>query len=266
MAKFTLLEIVQDILNDLNSDPVNSINDTPEALQVAQIVKTTYNDMISTRNWAQEQRTLQLSSVSDPATPTHLQLPDDLKEMKSFFYDQRKDSAETKTKLEEIFYKEPEVFLRETNGRNEDESNVQTVTDFGGVTIKVRNDTPPTFWTSFDEEYIVLDAFSSDFETTVQSSNTQVIGYVEKPFTFADNFVPSLPSEAHASLLAESKGAAFNVLRQEINQRVEANAFKQRSWLSRKNWAAKGGVRYPNYGRVRHTTAGRKNPMLSKDG
>ena len=36
----TLIEMVQDILSDLESDEVNSINDSTEALQVAQIVNS----------------------------------------------------------------------------------------------------------------------------------------------------------------------------------------------------------------------------------
>ena len=46
MAKLTVLEIVQNILSDLNSEEVNSISDTIEADQVAEIVKTTYLDLV----------------------------------------------------------------------------------------------------------------------------------------------------------------------------------------------------------------------------
>ncbi len=38
MAKMTLLEIVQDIMSDMDSDEVSSINDSVESLQVAQHV------------------------------------------------------------------------------------------------------------------------------------------------------------------------------------------------------------------------------------
>jgi hypothetical protein len=39
MAKMTVLDMVQDIMSDMNSDNVNDINDTPESLRVAQIIK-----------------------------------------------------------------------------------------------------------------------------------------------------------------------------------------------------------------------------------
>ena len=42
MARMTVLEMTQDILSDMNSDEVNTINGSLEATQVAQIIKTTY--------------------------------------------------------------------------------------------------------------------------------------------------------------------------------------------------------------------------------
>ena len=96
MAKFTLLYMVQDILNDLNSDPVNSINDTPEALQVAQILQTTYYNLISNRNWPQEKRTFALDSLGDSAKPNYLKLPTGCKELISLNYDQKKSSSARK--------------------------------------------------------------------------------------------------------------------------------------------------------------------------
>ena len=44
--KFTLLEMVQEILSDMDSDEVDSIEDTVEAEQVATIVRSTYLAMM----------------------------------------------------------------------------------------------------------------------------------------------------------------------------------------------------------------------------
>lgn len=260
MAKYTLLSMVQDILVYLNSDPVNSINDTPEALQVAQIVKTTYNNLISNRNWPQEKRTFALDNVSDTARPTYLQLPTDVKELTALFYDQKRDATARK-QLIEIDYRSPEEFLHRANSLNEEKANVDLVVDFGGATFSIRNDIPPTIWTSFDDEYIVFDSYDSTVESTVQNSNCQSTGYLEKAFTFSDAFVPELPTEAFASLLAEAKASAFSVLRQELNERVEREAQRQRTWLSRKAWTAAGGVKYPNFGRK---GSGSRNPQFDK--
>ena len=263
MSKYTLLEMVQDILNDTGSDPVNSINDTPEALQVAQIVKTTYYNLVSNRNWPQEKRSFVLDNVSDAATPTHLQLPSACKELTSFFYDQKRAASDRK-RLIAMNYVTPEEFLDRSNSYNEDNANVQLVVEFGGVTFKIRNDVPPTWWTSFDDNYIVMNSFDSVVESTVQNSNSQSTGYFEEVFTFSDAFVPTMPTEAFASLLASSKAQAWLVLRQEQNVRIEREAKKQSTWLSRKAGVADGGVKYPNYGRVKNTQGLRRNPLFDK--
>jgi len=263
MAKFTLLYMVQDILNDLNSDPVNSINDTPEALQIAQILQTSYYNLISNRNWPQEKRTFALDSLGDSAKPNYLKLPADCKELVTLNYDQKKDASARK-QLETIQYVSPEEFLDRTNSQDETKAEVDLVTDFGGVQIKIRNDRAPSIWTSFDDDYIVFDSYDSDVESTLQSSNSQCTGYLQQDFSMSDSFVPNLPDEGFASLLAEAKGHAFSVLRQEVNQRVERDATRARTWLSRKSWSAAGGVAYPNYGRKKNYGATRSNPLFDK--
>ena len=263
MSKYTLLEMCQDILNDTGSDPVNSINDTPEALQVAQIIKTTYYNLVSNRNWPQEKRSFVMDNVSDSLTPTHLQLPSACKELTSFFYDQKRAASDRK-RLIAMKYISPEEFLDRSNSLNEDNTNVQLVVDTGGVTFKVRNDVPPTWWTSFDDNYIVMNSFDSIVEATVQNSNSQSTGYFEEVFTFSDTFVPTMPTEAFASLLAEAKAQSWLVLRQEQNVRIEREAQRQRTWLSRNAGTASGGVKYPNYGRSKHSSGLQSNPLFSK--
>ncbi len=51
MAKQTLLQMTQNILSALDSDPVDSIDETVEAIQVAELVKEAYFDLISQRDW-----------------------------------------------------------------------------------------------------------------------------------------------------------------------------------------------------------------------
>jgi hypothetical protein len=68
--KKTLLEMTQDILNDMDSDEVNSISDTVEAQQVANIIKTCYNEMISNRDWPHLRKLVQLDSLQTLRSPT----------------------------------------------------------------------------------------------------------------------------------------------------------------------------------------------------
>lgn len=276
MAKLTLLEMVQDILNDMDSDDVNSINDTEESAQVANVVRTTYRSLIDNKNWPHLKTLFQLPGLADASTPSHMRLPDDVKEVDkcvSLRYNKRK-AADTRDKYERVYYRDIEWFLNETNGRNSANANVQTVTDPAGATLYVRNDKQPEWWTSFDDEYIVFDSFDNGVDSTLQESKTQLIAYREPTFTLSDSFVPDLPSESFSGLLAEAKSVCFDVLKQAISQKTEQNALRQRRWLSRKDWRARGGIRSPNYGRNSRYGNGRgrgklptiqTNPFLEKD-
>ena len=59
MAKKTLLEIVQEILTDMVSDEVNSIDDTVESQTVASIVRSVYESMMANRNWPHTKQLVQ---------------------------------------------------------------------------------------------------------------------------------------------------------------------------------------------------------------
>lgn len=267
MAKLTILDMVQDILNSMDSDEVNSINDTVEALQVAQIIKTTFFEFVSNRNWPHLKSLMQFNGLSDTTHPTHFKLPDDVKEVEALVsvrYNKR-TTTDTRDKYERVRYKSIEDFLRTSNGLDSSDATVQTISDFGGATIFIRNDKQPEFWTSFDDEHIVFDSFDKAVETTLQQSKTQLIGYREPSFSLADSFIPDLPSEAFSALLADAKSTAFIEIKQIANEKAEAKAQSQKRFLSRKGWRAQGGLTLPNYGRKRHLGQARRNPLFEKN-
>lgn len=248
MAQLTLLEMVQDILSDMNSDEANSVTDTIESMQVARIVKSCYMEMMANKNWPHLKKLTTLESVSDPATPTHLKMPSDVKELHSVEYNRIK-SGETRQKWEEIDYLTPDAFLRMVSGYNSDNSNVQSVTDFGGSTILIKNDTPPSYYTSFDDNYLVFNSFDSVVDTTLQGSKSRVHITESPTFTIQDSFVPQLPEEGFSALLAEAKSACFARLKEMEDAKSEQQAQRSARWMSRKNWRAGGGIKFPDYGR-----------------
>lgn len=244
----TLLEIVKDILNDMDSDVVNSIDDTVESDQVAQIVKTCYYEMLGNRNWPHTRKLIQVDGLGDEDKPTYLRLPERLKELSFLRYEVQKVDS-TKTELREIRYKEPDAFLRMVSARDSSSDSVQTVVDFGGSKILVFNNKAPEYWTSFDDVHIVADSFDTEVDSTLQRTKTQALAYIEPEWVHTDNAVPDLPTEAFSALLEEAKSTAFLTLKQMANQKAEQKAARQSRWLSRKAWQAHGGIQYPDYGR-----------------
>lgn len=246
--KQTLLEIVQDILNDLDSDEVNSINDTVEAQQVAQIVKSCYDELTSNRNWPHQKKLIQLDASGSLSKPNYMKLPEGTKELISLKYNVAK-LEDTTVKYRDVQYKYPDEFLTAMYNRDSSQDNVQIVIDTSGVELLVRNDKAPEFWTSFDDNWLVFDSYDAEVDTTLKKSKTQAMAYVEQAFVLDDDFIPDIPSNAFALLREEAKSTAFLNLKQMANPKAEAKAQRQNRWLSRKAWKAHGGIRFQDYGR-----------------
>ncbi len=248
MAKKTLLQMSQDVLNDLDSDEVNSINDTVEASQVAQIIRSCYEEMMSNRNWPSQKKIIQLEASGTVNRPNYLTFPEGIKELVSFKYNTIKD-GETRIQFKDVKWLYPDEFLAKLDARNSDNDNIQQVQDDSGVVLLVQNDKAPEWWTTFDDSWIVCDSYDSAVDDTLKKSKTQAIVYKEATWTHTDSFIPDMPEEAFSALIEEAKSTAFIVLKQMANQKAEQKATRQQRWLSRKAWKAHGGIRYPDYGR-----------------
>lgn len=248
MAKMTLIEMVQDVLNDLDSDEVNHIDDTIEAQQVAQIIKTCYFEMIGNRNWPHTNKLIQLEASGTLSLPNYMILPENLKELSYFKYDKQKKDA-VDIEIKDVIYKEPDDFLRYISNRRSSDANVETIIDPSGTKLLIFNDQAPTYWTSFDDNYLVTDAYDKNVDDTLKKSKSQCQAYLIPTWNRSDTFVADLPVEAFPALLEEAKSTAFMALKQMANQKAEQKAKRQQTWLSRKAWRAHGGVQYEDYGR-----------------
>lgn len=246
--RMTLLEMTQDILSDMDSDEVNSIDDTVEAGQVAQIIRTCYFEMIGNRNWPHLRKLLQLEASNELAKPNYLILPARLKELVSIRYDVSK-FASTDVDVKEIKFKDSEDFLRSISHRKSSNANITSVTDYSGINLLIANDVGPTYWTSFDDKHIVCDSYDKTVDDTLKKSKTECIAFITPTWERSNDSVPDLPIEAFPALLEEARSTAFFALKQMANSKAEQKATRQQRWLSRKAWSAEGSIRFPNYGR-----------------
>lgn len=260
MAKMTLLDMVQDILNDMDGDGVNSVDDTVEAGQVAQIIKSAYIAMMSDRNWPHMRKPRQLTPTTDLKQPTHMRLADDVKELDFIKYNTTK-SGETRNRFTDMEWREPDEFLQITNSYNTDEEHVDVVIDDSGTIIQIMNDRAPSIYTSFDDRVLIFNSYDSEVESNLTSSKVQSMSYVMPSFILEDSFIPDLPDMAFTALLEDAKAKATWKLRGERDVYAEREASKQDKFLSRRNRRVQGGIKYPNYGRKRGRSS---NPYFDK--
>jgi len=248
MAKMTLLEIVQDILSDMTSDEINSINDTLEALQVAQIVKSTFSDIITNGTWPHLRRLGQLEATN-ATTPTYMKMPEAVQKIEDIRYNKR-TSTDTEDRYLKVTFKEIDDFLNLVMSRKESEDNVDKIVDVGtNVPLYIFNDTAPSFWTSFDDEYIVFDSYDNQVDSFLQVSKNTLLMWVDPVFVISDDYIPDLPAKAFSYLLQESKSMCFSLIAQEDNIKVEGRALNQRRRLSNDRFRAEGGIPFRKYGR-----------------
>ena len=242
--KLTLLDITQRVLESIGSDKVNSIQDTDESEEVAYIVRDVFYDMIATRDWPHLKKASTLTSLGSTVKPTHFDIPEDTQEivLDSLKYN---ISSTATADWKQLCYLDPEDFLSLSNSRSGN-TNIITVSD--NVPLYILNDTPPTYWTTFNQEQVVLDSYDADIENTTQTSKTQCIRLYVPDFDITDEFIPELPDRWFAHLLAESKSVAAVQISQEANPKSEQQARRARAFGAR-NSAVYQFTRRPSYGR-----------------
>lgn len=248
MSKRTLLDMVQEILSDMDSDEIESIDDTVEAEQIVTILKSTYYAMMNNRDWPHLRRSIQITGLGDTTKPTHMKIQDGVKEVCFLKYNKQKLGA-TKRDYGDVTYMQPDHFLHKTNQEDSSSANVKIVTDLGGIEVLVRNDRAPTYYTSFDDKHIIFDSYDSAVDSTLQESKIQSMAYVIPSWNSADDFIPDLPENAFPALVEEAKSKAMIRLKQQADEKAEQEAGRQNRWLARRARRINGGIQYPNYGR-----------------
>ena len=245
--KLSLLDMVIDIMSDMDSDNVSAIGDSGESTQVARIVRSVYFEMIARKDWPHLRKTLALENSGVSAQPNRLKLPTAISKLDYFAYSSRKEATEDQ-KFREMKYLYPDQFLQHTNGRKTSNTNVDEVV-ISDMTMFILNDAVPTYYTSFDDEWLVLDSYVSDLSTTLTGGQAQCIAYSQPEWTHEDTFVPDFPTEVFPTFLAEAKSACFARIKEQEDRKSEQQAARGNLAMAQRGFKVQGGIRYGNFGR-----------------
>lgn len=252
MAKLTLLQMVQSILSDMDSDEVNSISDTVEAAQVASTIKDVYFQLIETEQIPELKELFTLTALGDTTKPNYMLFPDDVNNVQWIKYNV-KTALAARDQFTLIHWCEPTEFMNRVHQRDStDTTNIQTVTDFSGVPLYIDKNKSPEFWTTFDDNYVVFDSYLSTLDTTLQASKSVAFGQKSPTWTGGDDFVPDLDDTLFPFLLAESKSTCFFNLKQTANSKIDKQARDQK-YRSQNDKHRLRSINFrnvgPNYGR-----------------
>lgn len=257
-AKRTLLEMVQSIMSDMDSDAVTSINDTVESLQVASVIRDVYEQIVTDTAIPEDQTLGKLTTISlgtYAGSLNYLVFPDTVERMYWLQYDIRK-SGDTSPAMHDLDYMAPHDFIKYVNRNVAGTDSVQVTDPISGFTYYIPNAVAPRYYTIFNDKYVALDAIDQAIDATQVSGTKTLCMFQTVPvWTMSDSFTPALDDNMFPLLLAEAKSTCFVNLKQQANPKIDKQArtqgvklqySKYRGQAAQKNRTGSPG---PNYGR-----------------
>ena len=239
----TLLQLTQSILSDMDSEAVNSISDTVEAQQIASVIEDTFFNISSARDIPEHHQLLKLTSLSSTARPTHFQDPANTKEITSLRY----NIDTTGYNYIDIVWFDPLAFI---NAMTYSTVGVKVVADVaGGTDLFIDNTTMPSYYTSFDDQHIVLNAYDVATESILSASKTQAYGTIYPTFSQTDCCEPDLDDTLIPYLLAEAKSTCFSLFKSGSDPKIEQAARRLKTFVQNDMYKTKQAPRRNNYGR-----------------
>lgn len=248
MAKLTLLEMVQDILNSMSSDDVNEIDGNEESLQVVAIIEDSYNFILTQRKWPHLNQVCPLLSLSDSTKPNYLKIPESFIEIDKLRYE-TSTVTDTEPNYQKITFRDSSDFVDCLLNRKSSDANVQIVTSFEEIPLFIRNDRAPELWTSFDDKHVVFDSFDSALESTVQGTKSMVNCRKLPPFTRSNDFIPDIPEKDFPAFLSECRNACHQFLKQARSSVDDSRSVTAKHNFVVNNSVANRKTKRVNYGR-----------------
>lgn len=227
--KYTLLEMVQRILESMDSDEVDAYGDTIESLAVANIIKESYYDLCTRLDLPRIHAPFQLTASGDNTKPVLMTVPEAVLDIDWIKYNE--PDASSNSQFNMLTFLEWPDFLEMSLGLKESDSNVSTMTQaFDGTnfTFKFYTDRYPSFYSTPDDEYVIFDAHKATVDDTLRASKTLCYGRKAPTFTMSDNFTPKLEADQFQLLLQTAKELAFVELKQ--TQNAHAKMQKSKHW------------------------------------
>ena len=249
----TVLQMVQKILNDMDSEPVNQLSDTLEAEQVASVLAETFNDIMTTRDIPEHQELLKLTPASDSAYPTEFIYEDDVTRITDVWYDVQLNVTPTNAArlYRPIRWCDPLDFLNQIDNVSTAGTDYDTVLErSSGTTLRIVNNRHPSFYTSFDDKRIIMDSYNKTYDDTLQSSKVRAYGVKLPTFNeFDPDHVVDLDPAYTQYLLKEATARCFDLFKGGVTPKLEQSVKRVKNHLRNDRYRTKRPNIRNDYGR-----------------
>lgn len=254
--KYTLLDVVQVVLSSTDSDEVNSITDTVESMQAAQIARQAYLNIAYKGELPENKTLFELNASLSVSLPTLMYKPSSIQDIQWIKYN-KATVTDTLPNFSVVDYVCLEDFFDRMYHLNiNDPTTVQGTLTLNGsdtITLFWKNNVAPSYWTTFDDSTLIFDSYDSAVDSTLQKTKTLSYGTESFGFTLTDSFVPDLDEPQHQLWMNEAKALAWAELKQTTHQKAETEARKGWVNLMKTKQSAPDKLnpldRTPNYGR-----------------
>lgn len=249
MAKKTVLKIVQTIGERIGSDEIDALDETIESLEIANILSSVYEEVISRKAWEfLRGRVRQLDAIPVASTQLNtLVIPEDVTHIETLKY--RADNTSLEQYVELVYVSATE-FITRLQGRNSADANVTVIPNADGVNIPVITDRAPSFWTSFDEENITFDSYDVSRGTGNQAADSVIIADIIPVVDFTDpTAVLPVPQRMETLIINDAISTAAVALRQTTDPKAEQIARRQHAALRELEPRTRKDIEEANYGR-----------------
>lgn len=188
----TLLKVVQDYLTYVDGFQVDSIFDSEESVQAAQIAEHVFNTIVD-KNRDQMCLTVvrSLDASADADLPCVMLIPSEIRRIhdSEIWYNTHTSGGVQWSRVKVI---DPKEFLAYVSGVNTEQVNTE-IMEVNGVPFVIMNNRAPLYCTTFDDRTIVFDSYDLAVDTTLQESKTKVVATQAPVFLLQDDFLIPLP-------------------------------------------------------------------------
>ncbi len=252
MTKRTILKLVQDLGAGINSDEIDTLDETIEATDIATLLSQTLQEVLDRKTWEfMKGKVRQLDARAGGSTELNtLTIPTDVTRITCLKYRDNND------KFRELTYMQACEFIELVQSRDATESNITAIDNADGVALNVDTTVAPQYWTSFDEETITFDAYDSTSGTGNLIADSVIIADVMPVTDFTDPVaVLNIPERMETLVFNEALVTCNYRLRQIRDPRADRIARRQGISLRENEHKTKKDKKVIRYGR--RTRSGR---------
>ena len=251
MAKRTILTLVQEIGEGIDTDEIDSLNETEEVVRIVNILEQTLKEVLDRKTWEfMKGKVRQLDARVDATQLNTLLIPADVTRITCLRY---KDDF---GKFYDVTYMTACDFIAMMQARTATEADITAIANSDGVELNVRTTVPPQNWTSFDEETITFDSYNVATGSGNLIADSVIIADVMPVTDFTDpTAVLNIPERMETLVFNEALVTCNYRLRQTADPRADRVARRQNISLRENEHITKKDKQVTTYGR--RTRSGR---------